>query len=84
MIKLETLDNKFQFVDITKTEPDPNVVPSKIINRLYPMNYWNSHGWGWGQGSFHMHEMTIPISIGIIKCCSLSFYKTTMFRLAEK
>ena len=38
------------------------------------MNYWDYHGWGLGQGSFYMHEMAIPISIGIIQCCTQEFY----------
>ena len=42
------------------------------IKLLYPLNYWDYHGWGWGlgQGSFYIHEMTIPTSTGIIKRCT--------------
>ena len=48
---------------ITRSE---RCIPIKL---LYPINYWDYHGLGWGlgQGSFYMHEMTIPVTIGIIK-----------------
>ena len=56
---------------IEKSHPSRTLEPSNIIIRsLYPINYWDCCGYGLGQGSFYMHEMTIPISIGLIKRCN--------------
>ena len=49
--------------------PIRTLYPNKIIvsNKLLGLSRLG--GWGLAQGSFYMHEMTIPVTIGIIKCC---------------
>ena len=51
--------------------PIRTLYPNKIIvsNKLLGMLGLGS-GLGFRSGSFYMHEMTIPITIGIIKRCN--------------
>ena len=50
----------------------PNEESKIIIRLLSPINYWDCYvsGWALGQGSFYTHEITIPISIGVIERCN--------------
>ena len=49
------------------SHPIRTLYPNKIIvsNKLLGLSRL-----GLGQGSFYMHEMTIPVTIGIIKRCN--------------
>ena len=65
VLKRQILPRNFTEERCIMGHPIRTLYPSKIIvsNKLLGLL-------GFGSGSFYMHEMTIPVTIGIIKRCN--------------